>query len=489
MPGLEELLQRAGIEEPCEDSCSPAKEGLAQARSELRQSVGRIAVSCRYHLHPRNISSSYIVSSGELGSGMCGTVVRATSQHTGKAYAVKQFQLNDLTTDELDRIKAEILVYLSLDHPHVVRLFDVFESGNFLSLVMECMEGGELSERVDTGNLTDCEACDAARQILLAINYLHQHGIVHRDLKHKNIMLETRGGRHLKVLDFGLSKLGLGTMKTVCGTEAFMAPEMTISNDGYTSKCDLWSLGVIVFHLLTARMPVTGSSSPDIAKQLQGEKEMNPDALDFILSLLQVDPSVRLSSQQALQHPWIKSLQKSADIKPSIIQDLRAFGELSRRQRCCLLVVALSLSTQDRAKVRDYFMILDRDHEGAIDLEEFRAMPALADITDAEFEKHSVRKGSTIGYSEFLAAVIPSHIETSEELLTDAFRRFDQDKGFVALSLLQEVFQDSFEGDGESLDCEKLESSGSSGQVSYESFVACVRSSKRESAAKCCMVT
>merc|ERR1719265_1112560 len=177
--------------------------------------------------------------------------MEATSvSRPGQRFAVKTLKIgtgvqNFLKKDHLQQLKGEVENYLSMDHPHIVRLYDVYESKSELHLVMECAGGGELFEHVTKKKrFSEYEASDALRQMLLALNYIHSHGIVHRDVKLENFIFDSKSSGHLKLIDFGFSKMWDQTsgekMKQSLGTLAYAAPE--VLNRSYTSQCDLWSL-------------------------------------------------------------------------------------------------------------------------------------------------------------------------------------------------------------------------------------------------------
>merc|ERR1719433_1595447 len=143
---------------------------------------------------------------------------------------------------------------------------------------MECLEGGELFDRViERKRFSENDASDAVRQMLLALNYLHSAGIVHRDLKLENFLYDKKGGDHLKLIDFGFSKVWDPNVKMhlSCGTLSYVAPEVLEKN--YGSQCDLWSLGVICYILLSGQMPFAGSESVQTQNIKEGKYQMRPD--------------------------------------------------------------------------------------------------------------------------------------------------------------------------------------------------------------------
>merc|ERR1719230_1130672 len=155
--------------------------------------------------------------------------------------------------------------------------------------------------------------------VLLALNYIHSHGVVHRDIKLENFLYDKKGSDHLKLIDFGFSKIWDPNikMKVSCGTLSYVAPEVLDQN--YTSQCDLWSLGVIAFILLSGYMPFSGAEGEQAASILKGSYKLkphkwnnvSPEALKFVQCLLQVDPERRLTADTALNHPWLDKRYQS----------------------------------------------------------------------------------------------------------------------------------------------------------------------------------
>jgi len=455
--------------------------------------VGRVSVQSRYHRLPKRIEDDYNVKDKVLGSGYNGVVRLAIDKVAEKEqhYAVKAFKLSNITADKRQQLDSEVAVFLGMDHPHVARLFDVYETDEYLHLVMECLEGGELFDRVtERKRYSEQDAAEAARQMLLALNYLHSHGIVHRDLKLENFLYDFKHGDHLKLIDFGFSKVWDPNIKmhVSCGTLSYVAPE--VLDKSYTKQCDLWSLGVIAFILLAGYMPFSGSEQVQKAKISAGEytlkKErwstVSEEALGFVQALLQVNPDKRLTAEQALEHPWIRQrhAQVQMDIDSSIVEGLRQFGQASKFRRCCMEMMAWSLSNEERAKVREYFVSMDKNKQGTITLLELKqVMMDKFHISDAEtkqvFEALDTNQDDTIHYSDFLAAMLNTRIAMHDDLLRSAFRRFDTDSsGFITVDNLRQVLGDTFEGE----QVETLLSEADmlkDNRISYAEFVAYLR--------------
>ena len=155
-------------------------------------------------------------------------------------FAVKAFKLRGVSKEKRKELESEAEIFLAMDHPHVAALTDVYESEEQLFLVMECMQGGELFDRVvQRKRFTEKDAARAIYQMLLAVNYIHSHDIVHRDIKLENFLYEAKDSDHLKLIDFGFSKIWHPntTMAVSCGTLAYVAPE--VLEKSYTSQCRL----------------------------------------------------------------------------------------------------------------------------------------------------------------------------------------------------------------------------------------------------------
>jgi len=212
------------------------------------------------------------------------------------------------------------------NHRSIIRLSDVYEDAGYVHLVTDLCEGGELFDKIvekadcDNGApcFTEAEAARIIRQILEAVSYLHKKGVAHRDIKPENILFETQeDGSPVKIIDFGLSRkhssrMGEKPMSTVVGTPYYIAPE--VLRKRYDKSCDLWSVGVIAYILLCGYPPFNGADNDQTHKSvLRGRyyfpaedwNDISREAMDFIFGMLQLDPTRRMSAEQAMNHPWI----------------------------------------------------------------------------------------------------------------------------------------------------------------------------------------
>ncbi|XP_018419270.1 PREDICTED: calcium/calmodulin-dependent protein kinase type IV [Nanorana parkeri] len=256
----------------------------------------------------------YYELESELGRGATSVVYRCRQKGTSKPFAVKMLK----KTVDKKIVRTEIGVLLRLSHPNIIKLKEIFETPTEISLVLELVTGGELFDRiVEKGYYSERDAADAVKQILEAVAYLHENGIVHRDLKPENLLYATPApDAPLKIADFGLSKIvdDQVTMKTVCGTPGYCAPEI-LRGCAYGPEVDMWSVGIITYILLCGFEPFYDERGDqymfkrilncdyDFVSPWWDDVSLN--AKDLVKKLIVFDPKKRLTTLQALQHPWV----------------------------------------------------------------------------------------------------------------------------------------------------------------------------------------
>ncbi|XP_012059949.1 PREDICTED: LOW QUALITY PROTEIN: calcium/calmodulin-dependent protein kinase type 1-like [Atta cephalotes] len=251
-----------------------------------------------------------------LGTGAFSEVRLAESKEKpGQMFAVKIIDKKALKGKE-DSLENEIKVLRRLTHPNIVQLLETFEDKHKVYLVMELVTGGELFDRiVEKGSYTEKDASGLIRQVLEAVDYMHEQGVVHRDLKPENLLYYSPDeDSKIMISDFGLSKMeDSGIMATACGTPGYVAPEV-LAQKPYGKAVDVWSIGVISYILLCGYPPFYDENDANLFAQiLRGEFEfdspywddISASAKDFIGKLMCVNVEERYTCKQALAHPWI----------------------------------------------------------------------------------------------------------------------------------------------------------------------------------------
>jgi calcium-dependent protein kinase len=391
-------------------------------------------------------------------------VLLAKSKETGVEVAVKPYTSVGISKEEQRVLRNEVEIFLSLDHPHVARLIAVYEEKHRLLLVMEVCKGGEILDAVTKkGFFSEAQAASIVEQMLLSVNYLHAKHIVHRDLKLDNFLYESEDKDHVKLIDFGMSRYWTNNrkMKLACGTVGYMAPECL--SQSYTIACDLWSMGVTTYVLLSGRMPFEGNEQQMMEKTKCGTYSMespqwasiSEEGVDFVHNLMERDVNKRMTAEVALQHPWImsKGTRSSGvqELDANILRSLQSFAETSEFRRVCLQLMTYSLSLEDRKQVRDSFLQIDQAGTGQVSLAELRKV--LADhVSDQEakqiFASLDTTSDDKINYTDFLAAMLTSRIVQNEGHMRAAFNRFDREgNGTISLANLKHVLGNTHKGD------------------------------------------
>jgi len=261
----------------------------------------------------------------EIGKGAFATVHLCTGKADGKQYAVKVIQKKP---SQMDSLETEIRIMSMIQHDHVVRLVDLFDTPTHIYMVLELLTGGELFDRiVEIQNYAERDAARIITEILSAVNHLHERDIVHRDLKPENLLLSSKDSNNVKLADFGLSKWLKETpnLFNCAGTPGYLAPEILEAyyhKIPYGKTVDLWSTGVILYILLFGFPPFWEEDQDEMFEKIRkGDYEfpdnmtITPQAKDLIQRLLTVDPSKRITAKAALEHPWIKGEASSAPLK------------------------------------------------------------------------------------------------------------------------------------------------------------------------------
>ncbi|CAB9509994.1 MAP kinase-activated protein kinase 2 (Fragment) [Seminavis robusta] len=418
-------------------------------------------------------------------------------------YALKSIQLDRVQPLYVEELKNEINILKSTDHPNIVKAHEVYNYKKNIYLVLELCQGGDLAS---FSPYSEKDACRITGELSSAVKYMHDHAIVHRDLKFENIMFEVADPNSpIKVLDFGLSKkFSSGKqhhMKEGVGTIYTMAPQ--VLQGIYTSQCDLWSVGVIAFMLMSSEKPFADRKRRKMIDKIMRADykmegpiwdKMSPAGKDFVDNLLIVNPKERLNATGALAHDWLQHQNQYSDEAPSeeLVMGLQnsfiAYKNTPTLKKLALNVIAHNSRTDEIMELRKLFSKYDTAKNGVISYKEFESALKESGMSDEllqdVFESIDVNNTGHINYTEFLAATIEYHGYVEEERVAAAFDRLDSDdSGFISRENLREILGHDCKEE-EIDDIIKSVDQDSDGKISYQEFLKAFRSNTFAAALK-----
>ncbi|KAM8915315.1 MAP/microtubule affinity-regulating kinase 3a isoform 23-T26 [Spinachia spinachia] len=263
-----------------------------------------------------------------IGKGNFAKVKLARHILTGREVAIKIIDKTQLNPNSLQKLFREVRIMKILNHPNIVKLFEVIETERTLYLVMEYASGGEVFDYlVAHGRMKEKEARAKFRQIVSAVQYCHQKHIVHRDLKAENLLLDA--DMNIKIADFGFSnEFTMGNkLDTFCGSPPYAAPELFQGKKYDGPEVDVWSLGVILYTLVSGSLPFDGQNLKELRERvLRGKYRipfyMSTDCENLLKRFLVLNPSKRGTLEQIMKDRWINAGFEEDELKPYIEPEL-----------------------------------------------------------------------------------------------------------------------------------------------------------------------
>ena len=432
----------------------------------------------------------------QLGKGGYGKVYEVKNIKTGEIRACKH--LSKLNIKNLEKFRREIEILKKMDHPNIIKLYEVYESERSLYLIMEECKGGEIFDRIiqhiqEKKMYSEKDAAIIFEQVMSCIAYCHNRNICHRDLKPENLLYLNAGDEkdnRIKVIDFGLSQ-ACDRLKTKVGTAYYVSPEILSGN--YTHLCDIWSAGVILYILLSGDPPFNGANDNEIYTKIaqmkfsfpeRKWKNISNDAKDLLCHMI-VPEKERYTAEQVLSHPWFKN---ASDVPLSSIEfnDQNLFMNFvngSFIKKMGLMFIASRLDENEINNLKNVFSAIDKGKDGQISFEELKK--GLLEIKSSHlseeelkkvFESIDVDKNGKIDYTEFIAATIEGANYYRQERLLEAFENFDKDgSGQISKSELLETLKAGKCQEKEVEKFIKAVDKDGNGKISIEEFMALMK--------------
>jgi calcium-dependent protein kinase len=408
----------------------------------------------------------------KIGEGAYGKIYKVRNKQSGDIRAMKQVTKTKI--QDMGKFQDEIKILSTVDHPNIVRLFEVIEDDKYYNLIQELCTGGELLTRAQKNQLKEKDIARIFYQIMSGVAYIHGIGIVHRDLKLENVLFSTEEPNSpIKIIDFGFSvfmgknnemskekesesqdpkKGGFKRLKSKVGTLYYISPEIIKGN--YDEKCDIWACGVILYILLAGYPPFTGNTDKEVYNLItslkydfdkERWKNISKYAKELIKNML-TPAKNRYTAKQVLASKWFEvKLKENFEDNINNILDYRRINKYknyNKLKKAILTFIASRLSSEESSQLRNVFFNMDEDKNGYISFEDFRKYIINEyDVDDLIENEEELKKGfygvdidhnNQIDYTEFLAANLDEKIFLKTEKLKEAFRIFDiNDSGAI----------------------------------------------------------
>ncbi|XP_043838345.1 MAP/microtubule affinity-regulating kinase 3 isoform X12 [Dromiciops gliroides] len=312
-------------------------------RQEVTSRTGRSGARCRNSVascadEQPHIGNYRLLKT--IGKGNFAKVKLARHILTGREVAIKIIDKTQLNPTSLQKLFREVRIMKILNHPNIVKLFEVIETEKTLYLIMEYASGGEVFDYlVAHGRMKEKEARAKFRQIVSAVQYCHQKHIVHRDLKAENLLLDA--DMNIKIADFGFSnEFTVGNkLDTFCGSPPYAAPELFQGKKYDGPEVDVWSLGVILYTLVSGSLPFDGQNLKELRERvLRGKYRipfyMSTDCENLLKRFLVLNPTKRGTLEQIMKDRWINAGHEDDELKPFVEPEL----DISDQKRIDIMV-------------------------------------------------------------------------------------------------------------------------------------------------------
>lgn len=395
---------------------------MSMSMKRLDMPKDKTLAECTFSI---NIKTIYSIQEF-CGSGHYGTVNKAVLISDPKqVFAIKKISKELIRNT--DHLRREVDILCLLHHPNIIKIYETYQDSHFFYIVMQYCGGGTLYSRLSNNkSMTEQDASILIKQMIEAVLYLQQKGICHRDIKPENFLFSSKKSKSkLVLIDFGLShKLGkwFRGMHSIVGTVYYIAPE--VINGKYDEKCDNWSIGVIMYLLLTGSLPFVGTTEAQIMhKILHTEvsyepciwKKISHKGRDLVHKLLNKNPQERISMQDAYQHPWL-SIQENENL----LLQFHNFEYYAQKEEVVASLMNELINTFNYLEIENFFGVVEGMDKECVDVKEFQEILGIKlDVlyNNCAFNAKKVVKGA-----------LWAKLHLNEEKIWKAYSEFDYDK-------------------------------------------------------------
>ena len=446
-----------------------------------------------------------------LGDGSFGEVWLVQNKILKKEYAMKVIEKSPYSNTK--QIINEINILKTLDHPNILKILEFhLDKDKFYIITDYCPEGELFHEISKRGKFSETETAFIIYQILQAVRYCHKMRIVHRDIKPENIMIyerEKNGLLHIKLIDFGTAKIfeAGNKQKALVGSSYYIAPE--VLRGKYDEECDLWSIGVIMYIMLTGSPPFNGEDDDEILRAVSIGKydttmdtytPLSDNAKNLISRLLTYNPTDRITAEQALSHPWFKTSEFAniyrcntinVDEAKNMIHNLEYYKS-DNIIKCAVLAYLVHQNTNDKKCINASYLFneIDLNKDGKLEKNELEsAFVKFYNLSPDQAKKKAnsiflnidTDNNGFIESEEFIRACINPNYFTSQNYLLAAFNYFDNDKdGTISVSEVESKFFQSSKNKNENTKMQlrnmfsQIDINGD-GLISFEEFSSMIK--------------
>ncbi|CDW84463.1 protein kinase domain containing protein [Stylonychia lemnae] len=361
-----------------------------------------------------------------IGEGSYGVVHMAVDKKSlGQARAIKSIKKlkESQFLNEYDSLS-------QMDHPNIVKLHQVYQDENDYHLDMSFCNGGDLSSYLKNlqGSIKEETCAKIVYQVLKAVSYIHKKGFAHRDIKAENILIQYQDCNDIsiQICDFGFcSRIDmkedskdlkrLNSFKKMVGSPYYIAPE--VIKQAYNEKCDMWSIGILLYFMVTQTFPFLGQCTDDVLESITKGglvfkqtlwSNYSKDLQDLIKKLVTKSPIIRLSADDALDHPFFSQIKNDSDIylKKSVqCSMINSFKKNNLFFHLCMKELSQNMKSQSRVSLNKFTLNLDNDNDGLLKLQDLKLnADALSENQDYIEQICFQNKGqSYLSYSDFIA--------------------------------------------------------------------------------------